>query len=113
MARKKIALVGAGQIGGTLALLACQKNLGDVTLIDIAEGIPQGKALDIRQTAPTEGYDNNITGSNDYSKMAGADVIIVTAGVPRKPGMSRDDLISINTKVMKDVGGHIKTHAPN
>ncbi len=113
MARNKIALVGAGQIGGTLALLAGLKNLGDVTLIDITEGVPQGKALDIAQAAPVEGFDAALSGSNDYSALDGADVIIVTAGVPRKPGMSRDDLIGINTKVMKTVGENIKRYAPN
>jgi malate dehydrogenase len=113
MARKKIGLVGAGQIGGTLALLAGQKQLGDVVLVDIAEGVPQGKALDIAQTAPVEGFDSSLTGSNDYAAIAGCDVIIVTAGVPRKPGMSRDDLIGINTGVIRTVGENIKKHAPN
>jgi malate dehydrogenase len=113
MARKKIALVGAGQIGGTLALLAGQKELGDVVLIDIAEGVPQGKALDIRQSTPVTGVDCDYSGSNDYAAMAGADVVIVTAGVPRKPGMSRDDLIGINTGIIKTVGENIKKHAPN
>src|ERR1700742_1837772 len=100
MARKKIALIGAGQIGGTLALLAGMKELGDVVLFDIADGIPQGKALDISQAGAVEGFDANISGASDYSAIAGADVIIVTAGVPRKPGMSRDDLLGINLKVM-------------
>jgi malate dehydrogenase len=113
MARRKIALVGAGQIGGTLALLAAQKELGDIILIDIAEGVPQGKALDLYQTAPTECYNSQLSGSNDYSAMVGADVVIVTAGVPRKPGMSRDDLIGINTGIIKTVGENIKKHAPN
>ncbi|MGE3770249.1 MAG: malate dehydrogenase [Bdellovibrionales bacterium] len=113
MARKKIALVGAGQIGGTLALLAAQKELGDVVLIDIAEGVPQGKALDLYETAPVAGFDAELTGSNDYAAMKGADVVIVTAGVPRKPGMSRDDLIGINTGIVKAVGEAIKAHAPN
>jgi malate dehydrogenase len=113
MARKKIALVGAGQIGGTLALLAGMKDLGDVVLVDIAEGVPQGKALDIAQAAPVEGFDGAFTGSNDYAAIAGADVVIVTAGIPRKPGMSRDDLIGINTGIIKGVGENIKKHAPS
>jgi malate dehydrogenase len=113
MARKKIALVGAGQIGGTLALLAGLKDLGDIVMVDIAEGVPQGKSLDIAQAAPVEGFDGAFTGSNDYSAIKGADVVIVTAGVPRKPGMSRDDLIGINTGIIKSVGENIKTHAPN
>src|SRR5437868_8601116 len=112
MARNKIALVGAGQIGGTLALLAGLKELGDVVLFDIVEGVPQGKALDIVQGSPIEGYDAAITGANDYSGIKGADVVIVTAGVPRKPGMSRDDLIGINTKVVGEVGAAIKQHCP-
>jgi malate dehydrogenase len=113
MARNKIALVGAGQIGGTLALLAGLQELGDVVLLDIAEGIPQGKALDIAEASPVAGFDSFVTGSNDYSAMAGADVIIVTAGVPRKPGMTRDDLIGINVKVMATVADAIKKNAPN
>ena len=113
MARKKIALIGAGMIGGTLAHLAAKKEMGDIVLFDIAEGIPQGKALDISQCGPIEGFDANLKGSNDYADIAGADVIIVTAGVPRKPGMSRDDLLGINLKVMKAVGEGIKEHAPN
>jgi malate dehydrogenase len=113
MARNKIALVGAGQIGGTLALLAGLKDLGDVVLVDITEGVPQGKALDLAEAAPVEGFDALMTGSNDFAALAGADVIIVTAGIPRKPGMSRDDLIGINTKVMRSVGAHIKAHAPD
>src|SRR5204863_434780 len=104
MARNKIALVGAGQIGGTLALLAGLKELGDVVLFDIVDGVPQGKALDIVQGSPIEGYDAAITGANDYAGIKGADVVIVTAGVPRKPGMSRDDLIGINTKVPGELG---------
>jgi malate dehydrogenase len=111
--RKKIALIGAGNIGGTLAHLAAQKELGDVVLFDIAEGIPQGKALDLQQCGPVEGFDARVTGSNDYKDIAGADVIIVTAGVPRKAGMSRDDLLGINLKVMQAVGEGIKTHAPD
>lgn len=113
MSRKKIALVGAGQIGGTLALLAGLKELGDVALIDIAEGVPQGKSLDIAEAAPVEGFDGVFVGSNDYDIMEGADVVIVTAGVPRKPGMSRDDLIGINTGVIKSVGENIKKYAPD
>ena len=113
MARKKIALIGAGNIGGTLAHLAAQKELGDVVLFDIAEGIPQGKALDLQQCGPVEGFDANVIGTNDYKDIAGADVIIVTAGVPRKPGMSRDDLLGINLKVMKAVGEGIKANAPD
>ena len=113
MARKKIALIGAGQIGGTLALLAGLKELGDIVLFDIADGVPQGKALDIAQAAPVEGYDAKLAGASDYAAIAGADVVIVTAGVPRKPGMSRDDLLGINMKVMQAVGDGIKTHAPN
>jgi malate dehydrogenase len=110
--RNKIALVGAGQIGGTLALLAGLKNLGDVTLIDVAEGVPQGKALDIAEASPVEGFDSLMTGSNDYADLAGSDVVIVTAGVPRKPGMSRDDLIGINTSIVEQVGAGIKAHCP-
>ncbi len=111
--RKKIALIGAGNIGGTLALLAVSKKLGDVVLFDIAEGVPQGKALDLAQCGPIEGFDAKILGTNDYKDIADADVVIVTAGSPRKPGMSRDDLLSINAKVMKSVGEAIKTHCPN
>ena len=113
MARKKIALIGAGMIGGTLAHLAAKKELGDIVLFDIAEGIPQGKALDLAQCGPVEGFDANIKGSNDYADIAGADVIIVTAGVARKPGMSRDDLLGINLKVMKAVGEGIRDNAPD
>ena len=112
MARKKIALIGAGNIGGTLAHLAAQKELGDIVLFDIMEGFPQGKALDLSQCGPVDGFDAKITGTNDYADIAGADVIIVTAGVPRKPGMSRDDLLGINLKVMKAVGEGIKANAP-
>ena len=112
MARPKIALIGAGQIGGTLAHLAALKELGDVILFDIAEGTPQGKALDIAQSGPIEGFDASLKGANSYADIAGADVCIVTAGVPRKPGMSRDDLLGINLKVMKSVGEGIKAHAP-
>jgi malate dehydrogenase len=112
MARSKIALIGAGQIGGTLALLAGLKELGDVVLFDIVDGVPQGKALDIVQGSSIEGYDAAIAGANDYSAIKGADVVIVTAGVPRKPGMSRDDLIGINTKVVGEVGAAIRQHCP-
>ena len=113
MARKKIALIGAGNIGGTLAHLAALKGLGDVVLFDVAEGLPQGKALDLSQCGPVEGFSSTITGSNDYADIAGADVIIVTAGVARKPGMSRDDLLGINLKVMKAVGEGIRNNAPD
>jgi len=113
MARNRIALVGAGQIGGTLALLAGLKELGDVVLFDIVEGVPQGKALDLVQGSSIEGYDAAIAGTNDYAAIAGADVVIVTAGVPRKPGMSRDDLIGINAKVVAQVGAAIKQHCPD
>jgi len=113
MARKKIALVGAGQVGGTLALLAGLKQLGDIVMCDIVEGVPQGKALDLAEATPVEGFDARYTGSNDYAAISGADVVIVTAGVPRKPGMSRDDLIGINAKVMAQVGAAIKANAPN
>jgi len=113
MARKKIALIGAGMIGGTLAHLAAKKEMGDIVLFDIAEGVPQGKALDLAQCGPIEGFDANIKGSTDYADIAGADVVIVTAGVPRKPGMSRDDLLGINLKVMKAVGEGIKNNCPD
>jgi len=113
MARKKIALIGAGQIGGTLAHLIGLKELGDVVLFDIAEGIPQGKALDIAQSTPIEGNDTRYLGANSYEAMNGADLCIVTAGVPRKPGMSRDDLLGINLKVMEQVGAGIKKYAAN
>jgi malate dehydrogenase len=113
MARKKIALIGAGQIGGTLAHLIGLKELGDVVLFDISEGIPQGKGLDIAESAPVDGFDVSYKGTQDYADIAGSDVIIVTAGVPRKPGMSRDDLLGINLKVMKAVGDGIKAHAPD
>src|SRR6056297_804252 len=113
MARSKIALIGAGQIGGTLAHLAAIKELGDVVLFDIAEGIPQGKALDLAESGPVERFDAALSGTQDYADIAGADVCIVTAGVPRKPGMSRDDLLGINLKVMKAVGEGIKAHAPD
>jgi len=112
MARNKIALVGAGQIGGTLALLAGLKELGDVVLFDVVDGIPQGKALDIAEAAPIEGYDARFSGSGDYSVIKGADVVIVTAGIPRKPGMSRDDLVSTNAKVIETVGKAIRKNCP-
>ncbi|QPQ54153.1 malate dehydrogenase [Allosphingosinicella flava] len=113
MARKKIALIGSGMIGGTLAHLAAMREMGDIVLFDIAEGTPQGKALDIAQSGPVDGFDAKLEGANDYSAIAGADVCIVTAGVPRRPGMSRDDLLGINLKVMKAVGEGIKQYAPN
>ena len=113
MARNKIALVGAGNIGGTLALLAGLKELGDIVLFDIQEGIPQGKALDIAQASPVEGFNADVSGANDYSALKDSDVVIVTAGVARKPGMSRDDLVGINTKVMTQVGAGIKENCPN
>src|SRR5918993_936754 len=113
MARKRITLIGAGQIGGTLAHLVGLKELGDVVLFDIADGVPQGKGLDIAESAPVDGFDAKYSGASDYSAIAGADVIIVTAGVPRKPGMSRDDLLGINLKVMEAVGNGIKQYAPN
>jgi len=113
MARKKIALIGAGQIGGTLAHLIGLKELGDVVLFDVAEGIPQGKALDIAESSPVSGFDARFIGTNTYDAIEGADVCIVTAGVPRKPGMSRDDLLDINLKVMEQVGSGIKKYAPN
>ena len=113
MARKKIALIGGGQIGGTLAHLAVLKELGDVVLFDIVEGLPQGKCLDLAQSGPVEGFNAKLKGTNSYADIAGADVVIVTAGVPRKPGMSRDDLLGINLKVMAAVGEGLKAHAPN
>ena len=113
MARHKISLIGAGNIGGTLAVLAGFKELGNITLFDIAEGIPQGKALDIAQSSPIERFNATVTGANDYAALADSDVVIVTAGVARKPGMSRDDLIGINTKVMNQVGAGIKAHCPD
>jgi malate dehydrogenase len=112
MARKKIALIGAGQIGGTLAHLIALKELGDVILFDIVDGVPQGKALDLSQSGPVEGFNSTIKGTSEYKDIAGADVVIVTAGVPRKPGMSRDDLLEINLKVMEQVGAGIAKYAP-
>jgi malate dehydrogenase len=113
MARKKIALIGAGQIGGTLAHLAALKELGDIVLFDIIDGVPQGKALDLAESGPIQGFNASLTGASDYGAIEAADVVIVTAGVPRKPGMSRDDLLGINLKVMNSVGAGIKAHAPN
>ena len=113
MARKKIALIGAGQIGGTLAHLVALKELGDVMLFDIVDGVPQGKALDLAQSGPVEGYNSTLKGTSEYKDIEGADVVIVTAGVPRKPGMSRDDLLEINLKVMEQVGAGISKYAPD
>jgi len=113
MARNKIALIGAGQIGGTLAHLIGLKQLGDVVMFDVMEGVPQGKSLDIAQSSPVNDFDAKFTGTNTYEAIDGADVCIVTAGVPRKPGMSRDDLLDINLKVMGQVGSGIKKYAPN
>jgi malate dehydrogenase len=113
MAHKKIALIGAGHIGGTLAHLAAMKELGDIVLFDIIDGVPQGKALDLAESTPVEGVNARLIGASDYSAIADADVVIVTAGVPRKPGMSRDDLLGINLKVMDAVAAGIKTHAPD
>ena len=112
MARRKIALIGAGQIGGNLALLAAQKELGDIVLFDVVEGTPQGKALDIMQSRACDGYDARITGTNTYDEVANADVVIVTAGIPRKPGMSREDLLGINIKIMRDVATNLKEKCP-
>lgn len=112
MRRNKIALIGGGQIGGTLAHLSGLKELGDVVIFDIIKGIPQGKALDLAETSPISSYNANFKGTNSYSAIKGADVVIVTAGIPRKPGMSRDDLLSINLKVMSEVGAGIKKYAP-
>ncbi|MFO1089060.1 MAG: malate dehydrogenase [Hyphomicrobiales bacterium] len=113
MARNKIALVGGGMIGGTLAHLSALKELGDIIIFDIVEGLPQGKALDIAQSGPVEGFDARLQGVNQYEGIAGANVVIVTAGVPRKPGMSRDDLLEINLKVMSQVGAGIRKYAPD
>src|SRR6187401_1369042 len=113
MVRDKIALIGSGQIGGTLAHLIGLKELGDVVMFDIAEGVPQGKALDLAQSSPVDGFDSALTGANSYEAIKDADVCIVTAGVPRKPGMSRDDLLGINLKVMEQVGSGIKKYCPN
>ncbi|MBL4588873.1 MAG: malate dehydrogenase, partial [Alphaproteobacteria bacterium] len=111
--RAKIGLIGAGMIGGTLAHLAGLKELGDIAMVDIAEGIPQGKGLDLSESAPVEGFDVTYLGSNEYDAIEGSDVIIVTAGIPRKPGMSRDDLIGINTGIINIVGENIKKYAPD
>jgi malate dehydrogenase len=113
MKRNKLAMIGAGMIGGTLAQLSALKRLGDVVLFDVVEGLPQGKALDLMEANPIEGIDVTITGTNDYNDIAGADVVIVTAGLARKPGMSRDDLLGINSKIVTDVATNIRTHAPN
>lgn len=113
MKRPKIALIGSGMIGGTLAHLAALKELGDIVMFDISEGLPEGKALDLAQSGPSEGFDAALSGTQSYEDIADADVCIVTAGVPRKPGMSRDDLLGINLKVMKSVGQGIQMHAPN
>jgi malate dehydrogenase len=113
MARSKIALIGAGQIGGTLALLAGLKELGDIVLFDVMEGVPQGKALDIAEASPVEGFDARLSGTQGYAAIEGAEVVIVTAGIPRKPGMSRDDLLTINLKVMEQVGAGIAKYAAN
>jgi malate dehydrogenase len=113
MSRKKIALVGAGNIGGTLAHLAGLKELGDVVLFDIVDGVPQGKALDLAQASPVSGFDADLSGASDYAAIAGADVVIVTAGVPRQPGMSRDDLLNVNLGVISKVGAGVKQYAPN
>ena len=113
MARSKIALVGAGQIGGTLAHLVALKELGDVTLFDIVDGVPQGKALDLAQSGPIEDSDSRLAGTSEYKHIAGANVVIVTAGVPRKPGMSRDDLLTVNLGIIKNVAAGIKQHSPD
>ncbi len=113
MARRKIALIGAGQIGGNLALLAAQKQLGDVVLFDVMEGVPQGKALDIMQSRAVDGYDVRITGTNRYDEVAGADVVIVTAGLARKPGMTREDLLATNLKIIGDVAKNVRERCPN
>src|SRR6187551_2427452 len=113
MARKKIALIGAGNIGGTLAHLAAIKELGDVVLFDVVEGLPQGKALDISQSLAVEKVDAKVTGTNNYADLAGADVVIVTAGIARKPGMSRDDLVNTNTGIVSTVAANLKQHCPN
>lgn len=111
--RPKIALIGAGQIGGNLALMAVQKGLGDVVLFDVVEGVPQGKALDLYESTPVDGYSNSIVGTNSYDDVKDADLVIITAGIPRKPGMSRDDLLGTNAKIMTDVATNLKRVAPN
>ena len=113
MARKKISLIGGGQIGGVLAQLCALRELGDVVLFDIVEGLPQGKMLDIAEVGPVDGYDVNLKGTNNYEDIKGSDIVIVTAGLPRKPGMSRDDLIEVNSKIMTSVAEGIKANAPN
>ena len=113
MAKAKISLIGAGQIGGTLAHLVALKNLGDVVIFDIAEGTPQGKSLDLAESGPVESFNMQLKGTNDYSDIAGSDVCIVTAGVPRKPGMNREDLLDINIKIITDVAKNVKKYAPN
>ncbi|MBI3183107.1 MAG: malate dehydrogenase [Myxococcales bacterium] len=115
MGKKKIGLIGGGQIGGNLALLCVQKQLGDAVLFDIpqAEGLVKGKALDINQLSAVDGYDCRVTGTTDWKQVAGSDVVIITAGVPRKPGMSREDLLEVNLKIMKDVAANIRTHCPD
>jgi malate dehydrogenase len=113
MARAKISLIGGGQIGGVLAQLACLRELGDVVLFDIVEGMPQGKTLDLAEASPIDGFDVSCTGTNSYKDIAGSDVVIVTAGLPRKPGMSRDDLIEVNSKIMTAVAEGIRDNAPN
>ena len=115
MGRKKLTMIGGGQIGGNLALIAAQKELGDVVIFDIpqSEGMVKGKALDIMQLRPHDGYDSELSGTSDYSDIAGSNVIIITAGIPRKPGMDREDLMSINLGIMKDVASNVKKHAPN
>ena len=112
MARSRIALIGAGQIGGTLAHLAGIRDLGEVVLFDVADGVPQGKALDLSQAAPVEGYSPKFKGANEYAEIKDADIVIVTAGVPRKAGMSRDDLLEINLKVIDQVGAGLRKYAP-
>jgi len=113
MSRKKIALIGGGQIGGVLAQLAASKQLGDVVMFDIVEDLPQGKTLDVAEASRVDGFDVNVTGTNDYKDISGADLIIITAGLPRKPGMSRDDLLTTNAKIMKSVAENVKQYAPN
>src|SRR4030065_348562 len=113
MARKTSAVIGVGQIGGVLAQLCAQRELGDVVLFDIVEGLPRGKCLDIAEVSPVEGFDVSLKGTNSYADIAGSDIVIVTAGLPRKPGMSRDDLIGVNSKIMTQVAEGIKTYAPN
>jgi malate dehydrogenase len=110
--KNKITVVGAGFVGATAAHWAASKELGDVCIVDIIEGMPQGKGLDLRQAAPVEGFDSNVIGTNDYKDTADSDIVIITAGVPRKPGMSRDDLLAINTKIVKEVTENIVKYSP-